>query len=147
MDEHTGIHSRRQAREAALQALYQTDSLSEWTTEKLELFFLNFYKLKPEDLNGNPNYKFSIQLASGVVKSHQELDKLIVGASINWPIERMNRIDRNILRLAAYELTYVKDTPSSVCISEALEIGKTFSNEESLNFINGILDKISKIAS
>jgi N utilization substance protein B len=143
-NEHFGISSRRQAREAALQALYQSDSLSEWTKEKLESFFLNFYNLKPEDKSSNVNYEFSVFLSWGVVENHENIDKLIAGISHHWPIARMSRIDRNILRLATFELMNCKETPSNICISEALEVGKRFSSEESLIFINGVLDKVAK---
>lgn len=138
------INSRRQAREAALQALYQTDSLSEWNKEKLELFFQNFYQLDPQKSQDNGNYLFSVFLAEGVIANQAELDTAIARASQNWTIERMSRIDRNILRISTFELMHCKDTPPSVVINEAMEIAKIFSSEESLIFLNGVLDKVSK---
>jgi N utilization substance protein B len=87
---------------------------------------------------------FATGLATGVATRTNELDPLIVDAAEHWRIERMNVVDRLILRLAVYELMYEPDTPGKVVINEALELAGTFSAAESVRFINGMLDAIRK---
>jgi len=78
----------------------------------------------------------------GVWENKTELDRLIRGASKHWRVERMSRVDRNILRIAIYEVLHRKDVPPKVSIDEAVELGKRYGAEESGAFINGILDHI-----
>ena len=85
---------------------------------------------------------FAEQLVQGVDLHHSEIDHLIVSASEHWRLERMSVVDRNILRLALYEMIYCSDIPPKVSINEAVDIGKAFGSEESGAFINGILDHI-----
>lgn len=85
---------------------------------------------------------FSSQLVCGVWEKKEELDRTISKASINWRIERMSRVDRNILRIAVYEILFMEDIPPKVSIDEAVELGKKYGTEESGAFVNGILDKI-----
>lgn len=85
---------------------------------------------------------FSKMLVTGVHKTKDVLDPLIARASRHWRVERMNRIDRSILRLAAYEMLYMKDIPPKVSIDEAVELGKRYGGEDSAGFINGVLDNI-----
>jgi len=85
---------------------------------------------------------FSAQLVQGVCENQDELDALIVSASKNWRLERMARLDKCILRLAAFEVLYMEDIPPKVSIDEAVEIGKKFGGDDSASFINGILDNI-----
>jgi N utilization substance protein B len=87
---------------------------------------------------------FAVSLATGVANRTTELDPLIVDAAEHWRIERMNVVDRLILRLAVYELLYEPDTPGKVVINEALELAGTFSADESVRFINGMLDAIRR---
>lgn len=85
---------------------------------------------------------FAKELVMGVWKEKEALDKLISRASRNWRIERMSRVDRNILRIAVYEVVYMGDIPPKVSIDEAVELGKKFGTEDSGAFVNGILDFI-----
>lgn len=85
---------------------------------------------------------FSRQLVLGVCEKRKEVDVLIRNASKNWRLERMSRLDRCILRLAAFEMSFLEDIPPKVSIDEALEIGKKFGSEDSGRFINGVLDNI-----
>ena len=79
------------------------------------------------------------------VGTHQEaLDEVIVKASINWRLDRMPRVDRNVLRIAVFELLHTTETPVAVVINEAIEIGKRFGTEDSGSFINGILDRVAQ---
>lgn len=85
---------------------------------------------------------FAKELVMGVWKEKEALDKLIGRASKNWRIERMSRVDRNILRIAVYEVVYMGDIPPKVSIDEAVELGKRFGTEDSGAFVNGVLDCI-----
>ena len=87
---------------------------------------------------------FAQRLAEGVARSVGELDPVIVEAAEHWRIERMNVMDRLILRLAVYEFLHEADTPSRVIINEALELARTFSADDSVRFVNGILDAVCR---
>ena len=80
----------------------------------------------------------------GVLDHSQEIDRLIEGVSENWRLERMSIIDRNILRMASFELIYCEDIPPKVTLNEAIDLGKEYGSEDSGSFINGILDRIDK---
>lgn len=88
----------------------------------------------------------TMKLVSGVGRKKAEIDALINGASDNWPMERMAVVDRNILRIASYELTECPDVPVAVVVDEALEIAKNYSSPDSVPFINGILGKVAKVS-
>lgn len=96
----------------------------------------------------HPNLKltdFAGQLLTGATKNLEKIDSLIKQYSENWALERMASVDRNVLRIGAYELLYMKETPVKVIIDEAIEVAKKYSKEDSNKFINGILDKIKNI--
>jgi N utilization substance protein B len=136
--------SRRRAREFALQALYQAD-ISERNDPK------DIGQLWGSQVDGGMGDKaadedeiaFSAQIISGVLGRREEIDGLIETVSKNWRITRMPVVDRNILRLATFELMACEDVPASVCINEAVELAKRFGDKESRAFINGILDRIA----
>jgi N utilization substance protein B len=134
--------TRHQAREAALQMLYQ------WEVGKLTMAEIGqtFWVEGPEPATALPEdlRVFAAALANGVVLQVEQLDPLIVAAADHWRIERMNVLDRLILRLALYEFLHQPGTPGKVIINEALELARTFSGDESVRFINGILDGIRK---
>ena len=87
---------------------------------------------------------FATSLATGTAEHVTTLDPLIVGAAEHWRIERMNVLDRLILRLAIYEFLHEPETPAKVVINEALELARTFSNDDAVRFVNGILDAIRR---
>ena len=87
---------------------------------------------------------YSREVVAGVWENKAALDRLIRRSSKNWRVERMSRVDLNILRIAIYEVLYRKDVPPKVSIDEAVELGKRYGTEESGAFINGILDHIYK---
>jgi N utilization substance protein B len=87
---------------------------------------------------------FAEQLVEGVVREREHLDTLIGGAASNWRVDRMAVVDRNILRMASYELSYLLDTPAAVILDEAIEVGKRFGTEQSGAFINGVLDAVRR---
>jgi N utilization substance protein B len=130
--------SRRRAREQALQILYQVDAGAGDLEEVLRVFW---DEEPPVDDEG---VLFTGRLARGVTGAREELDQVIEAHSINWKLHRMPAVDRNILRLAVYEILHCDDIPTMVSINEAIELGKHFSTGESGAFINGILDKISR---
>jgi transcription antitermination protein NusB len=133
--------SRHRAREAALQMLYQ------WEVGRVSMFEVRqtFWDQAhtehalPDDLRA-----FATSLADGVAAQVEQIDPTIATAAEHWRIERMNVMDRLILRLATYEFLYTPDTPGKVIINEALELARTFSGDESVRFINGILDGIRR---
>jgi N utilization substance protein B len=88
--------------------------------------------------------EFTEQLARGTIAHLQEIDEAIQGVSIHWKINRMACVDRNILRMAAFELFYLDEIPKRVTLNEAIEIAKRYGNEDSWAFINGILDKLAE---
>jgi N utilization substance protein B len=127
--------SRRRSRELAMQALFYMDNCHDNSEETLERFCSNF----------NPNediLPFFYRLVRGVVFEENEIDSTIEKFSSNWKISRMSCVDRNIMRIAVYELLWCGDIPSKVSINEAIDIGKKYGTEESGPFINGILDSI-----
>jgi len=127
--------NRRRAREVAMQALYYMDKSRGDREEMFELFCRSFPPSKKMHL-------FFTKLVDGVLSSRPEIDLIIEGHSSNWKIGRMACVDRNILRIAVYELLWCGDIPAKVTINEAIDIGKKFGTEESGSFINGILDSI-----
>jgi N utilization substance protein B len=127
--------NRRKSRELAMQALFYIDMNQDDSNELLERFCVNF----------NPSKKtrpFFLKLVSGVIQAKSEIDSIIVDFSDNWKISRMSCVDRNIIRIAVYELFYCQDIPPKVSINEAIDVGKKFGTEVSGAFINGILDGI-----
>ena len=133
---------RHRAREAALQMLYQ------WELGGLPMEQVadTFWSMAGEHVAGldDASRAFARSLADGVAGSLERLDPLIAEAATHWRIERMNVLDRLILRLAVYEFLETPDTPAKVVINEALELARTFSADDSVRFINGILDAIRR---
>jgi len=135
--------TRRQARELALQFLYQYDSLKESSanTEGVEEL-LSFFWDRDGISSDDDTKEFSSVLIRGSCSNLPKIDEIITTYSEHWRLQRMSTIDRNILRIAIYELLYLRNIPPPVTINEAVELGKRFGTEESGAFINGILDKI-----
>ena len=133
--------SRHRAREAAVQMLYQWEVGKVSMLEVGQTFWTGPAAIEPfgEDLRA-----FATKLATGVAGSVADTDPMIAEAAQNWRIERMNVLDRLILRLAVYEFLHEVDTPAKVIINEALELARTFSTDDSVRFINGVLDAIRR---
>jgi len=127
--------SRSRCREWALQFLYQGEFAGQRGREEVSRFWRHFRK---ED--EVPAYLE--ELVDGVASHLEELDALIVRYSEHWRLERMGVVDRNLLRLAAYELLYQPGVPPKVIINEAVELAKRYGTEASGAFVNGILDSI-----
>ncbi|MBA3018913.1 MAG: transcription antitermination factor NusB [Proteobacteria bacterium] len=129
------MRNRRKARELAMQVLFYMDMSHNYSEEAVKLFCGNFVTSKS-------SLSFFLELINGVIKALPEIDSVIRRFSSNWKISRMSIVDRNIMRLAVYEMLFCGDIPSKVSINEAIDIGKKFGTEESGAFINGILDSI-----
>ncbi|HVO32753.1 MAG TPA: transcription antitermination factor NusB [Elusimicrobiota bacterium] len=127
--------SRREGREAALQAVYMHDVCGENPAELPEPAW------SQEPLTPKAR-TFARHLAEGVAGTRERIDKLLKKYAENWDLARMAAIDRCILRIGTYEILHDLDTPISVVINEAVEIAKRYSTAESSRFVNGILDKI-----
>lgn len=135
------IGNRRKARESALQVLYQ----DEFHTEPGRLVAERHFWDDTETAAQKREIRsFASFLIEGVRSHRVEIDDLIRAVAKNWKIERMSRVDRNILRLATFELLFARDIPPKVSLNEAIEIAKLYGAEDSGAFINGILDKISR---
>jgi len=126
---------RRTARECALQMLYQHDVGKEAPDAILESYWA--MNEQPEKVQA-----FAGELVRGTISRLKEIDRTIQSHTKNWRLSRMAAVDRNILRLAVYELIADASTPDTVVINEALEIAKKFSTNESAQFVNGVLDSI-----
>lgn len=129
------MHYRRQAREVALQVLYALDTLKSDPAEAIELFWNNFQAVAG-------SREFSTQLIQGTCEHLDQIDASIAACSENWSLPRMPRVDRNIMRIAVYEILYCPDIPPKVAINEAIDLGKLYGSENSSSFINGILDAV-----
>jgi transcription antitermination factor NusB len=126
---------RRRARELAVQVLFHLEFSPDDPSEVFDLICENFQA--PESIR-----EFSKMLVLGVCEETKRLDKVISQASRNWRIDRMARLDKSILKLAAFEMMFVPDIPARVSLDEAVEIGKKFGSEDSGRYINGVLDNI-----
>jgi len=134
--------SRHRAREAAVQMLYQ------WEVGRGSMFEVGevFWTHGPaaSDPLSDELRIFATRLATGVAATVVEIDPMITEAAQNWRIERMNVLDRLILRLAIYEFLHEPETPGKVIINEALELARTFSTDDAVRFINGVLDAVRR---
>ena len=130
--------SRRRARQRALQILFIWDARKQPVEEAMDAYYDALYS--EEKLERDP---FVVDLVRGTVEHTAEIDGLITKHAEHWRMERMPAVDRNILRLAVYEMTR-GGTPAPVTIDEALELARKFSGEESVQFVNGVLDAIRR---
>jgi N utilization substance protein B len=118
-----------------MQALFYMDANQNATPQMLERFCENFtppQKARP----------FFMKLVKGVLKAKPQIDTLIERFSKNWSVQRMSCVDRNVMRIAVFEMLFCSDIPPKVSINEAIDIGKKFGTEDSGAFINGIVDSI-----
>jgi transcription antitermination factor NusB len=132
------VGRRRKTREVALQFLYQLDLHS---ADDPALHESEFWSRHPVD---EETRVFGDALVRGTKANQGKIDQIISQFAEHWDLERMAVVDRNILRLAVYELLWTEDVPPKVAINEAIEIAKKFGTKESSRFINGLLDRIHK---
>jgi len=131
--------TRHKARMLALQALYEVDSVARRPEIVIERL------LTEADLSQEIS-EFSRDLVSGTAKNRDEIDRSIQKFAPAWPVEQLAIVDRNILRLAIFEILFDNKVPVKVVINEAVELAKTFGSESSAKFINGVLGSVSAIA-
>lgn len=128
---------QRDIREAAMQLLFASELHGELRPEDCEAFW-SLHSAKPSIRSG------AEELARSILSQLPAVDEAIVGALQNFSFERLNNVDRNILRLAVYELMHKPDVPVRVAINEAIEIARRFATEDSAKFVNGVLDRIAR---
>jgi N utilization substance protein B len=140
---------RRHSRAIALQILYQMDQNDLTPEEALPLYYALLDEEDDPDVKAPPTLRpFAERIVKGVFLHLADIDRMIASASDNWRLERMSIVDRNILRLALFEMLHCPDIPPKVSINEAIDLGKAFGSADSGSFINGILDHfLSRIAS
>ena len=126
-----GVGSRREARERAFHLLYEAEIKGVGAGD-----ILAGLPLAPDP--------FAVELVRGVDERRDEVDELIVSYARNWQIERMPALDRAVLRLGAYELAHRPDVPTGAVISEAIELAKRYSTDDSGRFVNGVLSSIAE---
>lgn len=134
-----GAGARRRARWFALQVLYALDLNNEEAVADALGEYPRAFDLEVDERAR----EFSTQLVGDVTAQQPEIDEIIQAASKNWRLERMSRVDRNILRLATCELRFTADVPVKVVINEAVELAKRFGADDSPAFVNGILDRVA----
>jgi transcription antitermination protein NusB len=124
---------RRTAREKALQALYQIDIAKVDVQDAMESV-----------LNDETSDRYFESLVTGIIEHRDQVDELIRGNLENWTLERLANIDRNLLRIAVYEMQYSEDIPVNVAMDEVIEIAKKFGDDQSSSFVNAVLSKIKQ---
>ncbi|ADL13244.1 transcription antitermination factor NusB [Acetohalobium arabaticum] len=131
----TDRYSRHEARKIAVQTLYQIDINDEGLEKNLEMLTNRIEGLELEDT-------FLEEIITGTYQNLSEIDKELNESAEGWKVSRMGKVDRNILRLAIYEILYVDDIPIEVSIDEAVELAKEFIADKSPKFINGVLGRV-----
>jgi transcription antitermination factor NusB len=134
------VRRRTRAREVALQLLYQFDLRGERYEDELGR---NVESLVDEEAGADDEVRtFAIRLVQGTLQNREAIDTRLRSVTRNWDLKRMAVVDRNVLRMAMYELMLCDDVPPKVTINEAIELGKKYSTANSGGFINGILDRV-----
>lgn len=133
--------AKRRAREAALQMLYQCDVGRAGAYESIQ----SYWAARDEDGMLDESLRaFADSMVRGTLDRREEIDRLITAHAQNWRIERMTVIDRIVLRMGVYEMLAQPDTPSKVIINEAIELARSYSGDEAVGFVNGVLDAVRK---
>ncbi|MDD2510251.1 MAG: transcription antitermination factor NusB [Syntrophomonas sp.] len=127
--------SRRKARETAFKVVFQVDQVQAEVKKAFDYLVEN-------DKLAEKNHGFSWELARGTLEKQAEIDRMIASYSREWALDRMSSVDRNIMRVAAFEILFLEDSQAVVAIDEAIEIAKKYGDEGSASFVNAILDKI-----
>jgi N utilization substance protein B len=136
----TQMPARRKARKRALEVLYEADMRRLPPVDVLAAYVERIAKPRPEHL------AYAVGLVEGVAEHLDRIDELIASYAEGWTIDRMPAVDRNLARIAIYELLYVPEIDDPVAISEAVELAKQMSTDDSPRFLNGILDRIAEFA-
>jgi len=134
--------ARHKSRQHALQVLFLWDQRRQPIEDAIASFYFSLSS-EEDDPKPGPTDEFMELLARGTSRKAADIDQQIASKSANWRLERMPAVDRNILRLAAYEMQ-LGQTPAAVVIDEALELAREFAGDESVSFINGVLDAMRR---
>jgi len=134
------VRKRTRAREIALQLLYQVDARGPEGLEEMEDY------LARETGSAEDVRTFARRLVEGTIAAQERIDAILSKAAQNWKLNRMALVDRNILRMAVFEMLELDEVPPKVAINEAIELGKRYSTQQSGSFINGVLDRIRQEA-
>jgi N utilization substance protein B len=137
----TQMPARRKARKRALDVLYEADLRDLPPAQVLTTYLDRIVKPRPDHLD------YTVSLVEGVAKNLDRIDELIASYAEGWTIDRMPVVDRNLARIAVFELLYVSEIDDPVAISEAVELAKQMSTDDSPRFLNGILGRIAEFAS
>ena len=133
--------SRKKSREKAMELLFSITLSKDSVEEAMEVFVDNCEdNIKELDLDYIKN------LLNGVEANKEEIDKIIEGNLQNWKLDRISKVNLTILRLGVYEIVFDENVPKKVALNEAIELGKLYSDQKSVSFINGVLDKVLKEA-
>lgn len=132
------IGARRKSRVVALQALYEIDATGH-NLEEVTAHLLETEKMAEE------NAGFTLELVRGVIQNEEKIDQNIRSFAPAWPLEQLAMVDRNILRLAIFEILIDNKVPVKVAINEAVELAKAFGSDSSSKFINGVLGSVSSL--
>lgn len=132
------MSQRRRAREVALQVLFEDDVNTRETVDELQSFLRGRIRNRAME-------EFALGLILGVRRNRDEIDERLTAIAADWSVKRMAGVDRNVLRLAAYEILHT-DTPFPVVVNEAIELAKRFGSAQSGGFVNGILDRLKPAA-
>ena len=131
--------SRKKSREKAMEILFGMTLSKDAPTEAIDIF-----KENNEDVIKDLDLEYINNVINGVHNNLNDIDETIKSVLEKWKLERISKVNLAILRIAVYEMKYVSDVPAKVAINEAIEIAKVYSDEKSVSFINGVLDKILK---
>jgi N utilization substance protein B len=132
--------ARRKARKRALDVLYEADLLQQPITDALSAYLGRVPEPKPEQLG------YTVELVEGVARDRDRIDELISSYAEGWTIDRMPVVDRNLARIAVFELLHEDDVDDAVAITEAVELARTLSTDDSPRFLNGLLGRIADYA-
>ncbi|MEI3337765.1 MAG: transcription antitermination factor NusB [Clostridium sp.] len=133
--------SRKKSREKAMELLFSITLSKDSVEEAMEVFVDNYEdNIKELDLDYIKN------LLNGVEANKEEIDKIIESNLQNWKLDRISKVNLTILRLGVYEIAFDENVPKKVALNEAIELGKLYSDQKSVSFINGVLDKVLKTA-
>ncbi|UED83020.1 transcription antitermination factor NusB [Streptomyces profundus] len=133
--------ARSKARKRALQILFEADQRAAKPTEVLA----DWQRLAGTDERQPPVSEFSRRLVEGYAEHAERIDELLAQYTVGWPLDRMPVVDRNILRLCAFELIWEDETPDAVVLDEAVQLAREFSTEESPSFVNGLLGRLKDL--
>jgi transcription antitermination protein NusB len=134
------IPARRKARKRALDVLYQADLRGDPIRETLEAYVAQLPVPRPEHL------EYTVRLVEGVAAHHERIDEVIASYAEGWTLDRMPVVDRNLARIAVFELLYADDIDAPVAITEAVELARSLSTDDSPRYLNGVLGRIAEYA-